>query len=115
MVKYVGFTMLFFALLGTKPIFAEAGWTSETQVLEIIATTAGKFIIHAQPKKNPTDCRDKNHFFLDYGLSGSQQVYKLLLDAALSKSTVKLYVTGRCELFDMSELSKASLIIDHEK
>jgi hypothetical protein len=114
MLKSWAFVMVFFCLPASQSVFAQAGWTSETQVLEITATTAGKFIIHAKPKKNPTDCRDKNHFFLDYGLSGSQQVYKLLLEAALSKSMVKLYITGRCELFDMSELSKASLIIELE-
>ncbi len=111
MLKLLALLMAFFFLLGSQSVLAQAGWTSETKILEITATTAGKFIIHAKPKKNPTNCRDKEHFFLDYGLLGSNQVYRLLLDTALSKATVKLYITGRCELFDMSELSKASLLI----
>lgn len=110
MIKYILPALLFYLLL-SNPVHAAAGWTSATQVLEITATTAGKFIIHAAPKRNPTDCKDREKFFLDYGLPGADKIYKLLLDATVAGLPVKLYITGRCELFDMSELSKASIII----
>jgi len=114
MLKKFCYVPLFILLLISKPLLAESGWTSSTQVLEITATTAGKFIIHAVPKDNPTDCKDKERFFLDYGLSGANKVYDLLLDATVLQLPVKLYITGRCELFGMSELSKASIVMGHK-
>lgn len=111
MLKKFCYVPLLFLLL-SGPLQAESGWTSSTLILEITATTAGKFIIHATPKKNPTDCKDRERFYLDYGLSGANKVYDLLLDATVSQLPVKLYITGRCELFGMSELSKASIIFN---
>lgn len=113
MIKQTLYSIIFALTLFSGVVMAESGWTSSTQIKEITATTAGKFIIHANPEKNPTDCKDEEMFFLNYGLPGSDKVYKLLLDAAVSQLNVKLYITGRCELFGMSELSKASIVIDN--
>ena len=114
MLKQFSSIVFFIVLLASNPISAESGWTSTTQVIEITATTAGKFIIHATPEKNPTDCKDKERFFLDYSLPGANKIYLLLLDAAVSQLPVKLYITGRCELFGMSELSKASITFEQK-
>lgn len=103
------YVSLFILLMLSKPLLAESGWTSNTRALELTATTAGKFIIHATPKHNPSNCKDKEKFYLNYGLPGTKRIYDLLLQATVSRLPIKLHVTGRCELFGMSEISKASI------
>ncbi|MCW8930308.1 MAG: hypothetical protein OQL19_08740 [Gammaproteobacteria bacterium] len=109
--KFIYLSIITF-LATIQPAFSEAGWTSSSLIKEIVATTDGKFIIHATPKSSPSDCKDKEKFYLHYNLHGADKIYKLLLDAAVSQLHVKLYITGRCELFGMSELSKASIIFE---
>lgn len=112
MLKIISFLLIFNAMFFVGPLQAQSGWTKTTEIIEITAT-ANKFIIHAKPRKNPTDCKDRNHFYLNYTMPGANKIYNLLLDAAVKKLTVKLYITGLCDIFDMSELSKASIIVDN--
>ena len=110
MLRTFSLVLFFSCFFIAAPLQAQSGWTTDTEIIEITAA-ANKFIIHAKPRRNPTDCKDRSHFYLNYTMPGANKIYNLLLDAAVRNLTVKLYITGLCDIFDMSELSKASIIV----
>ena len=101
------------SLLWLLPIsysYANSGWTSISYIDEIHATTAGRVIIHAKFKDNPSRCRKKQTFYLDYTNRGSDQAYQLLLEAAIHSQPIKLFVSGRCDIKSRHEFTSVKLI-----
>lgn len=100
------------ALLFT-PVIASAvsGWTDYSNVNELIPTAHGRFNFKLSVTENPSGCKNKEMFFLDYSASGAEQMYDTLLQAVISGKKVRVYVTGRCELKGYSEISSVGIIL----
>ena len=88
---------------------ANPGWTEPGYVTELQATGSGRFIIKADLRENPSGCKTKNAFYMDYSSNGAEQAYQLLLQAIISHNPVRLHVTGACDLNDISNINSASI------
>ncbi len=89
---------------------SNSGWTDSNVINLIRATTSGKFVVKVSLSKNPSRCKDDESFYMDYSTEGADSVYLLLLQAVSTQNEVKFYVTGRCELNGMSEISSAVIL-----
>lgn len=90
--------------------FAASGWTEYTSVTELTPTVHGRFLVKLNTAKNPSDCKDEKTFYQDYGMPGSEQMFRTLLEAVTSGKKVRLYVTGGCDLNGYSEISSVSIV-----
>ncbi len=97
-------------LLWSGLVYSNSGWTDSNVINLIRATTSGKFVVKASLSKNPSRCKDEESFYMDYSTDGADSVYLLLLQAVSTQNEVKFYVTGRCELNGMSEISSAVIL-----
>jgi len=105
----------FLACLGTSLLmpmtaFAASGWTENVPVAELTPTNQERFLVKLHISKNPAGCKNKEMFYLEYGASGSEQMFHTLLEAVVSEKNVRVYVTGKCELNGYSEISAVSII-----
>jgi hypothetical protein len=105
-------TILFQLLLSLTPfqVFAEAGWTSLGQVVELTSTNQLRYLVTLRVAANPSDCRNKTTFYQDQRSPGSEQMFRILLEAATGGNMVRVYVTGNCELNGYSEISSVSIV-----
>ena len=90
--------------------FAVAGWTDFVPVAELTPTIHGRFLVKLEDSKNPSGCKNKEVFYRDYNIPGSEQMYDALLRAVTSGNKVRVYVTGRCDLKGYSEISSVSIV-----
>jgi hypothetical protein len=98
-------------LLGIPGItFAASGWTEYAAITELTPTIHGRFLVKLGTAENPSGCKDKQTFYQDYGIPGSEQMFRTLLEAVVSEKKVRLYVTGGCELNGYSEISSVSIV-----
>jgi hypothetical protein len=100
---------LLLMLLCHDGAWAGAGWTSYGRVTELQPTTAGRFLVRLDGASNPSGCRDESWFYRDYAGVGVELMFHALLGAATSNLTVRVYVTGRCDLNGYSEISSAGI------
>lgn len=99
------------ALLGIPAVtFAASGWTEYASVTELTPTVHGRFLVKLNTAKNPSGCKDEKTFYQDYGMPGSEQMFRTLLEAVTSGKKVRLYVTGGCDLNGYSEISSVSIV-----
>jgi hypothetical protein len=82
-----------------------AGWTAPAAVVALEAGELARFIVKLDVEKNASGCRDPNGFYADYGRSGSELMYRTLLEAMLHERRVKVYVTGVCDINGYSGIS----------
>jgi len=90
--------------------FAVSGWTEYAPVAELTPTNQMRFLVKLHIPKNPSGCKNKEMFYLEYDASGSEQIFLTLLEAVASVKNVRVYVTGKCELNGYSEISSVSII-----
>jgi hypothetical protein len=90
--------------------FAVAGWTDYVPVAELTPTIHGRFLVKLKVSENPSGCKNKEVFYRDYDIPGSEQMYDALLKAVTSGKKVRVYVTGRCDLNGYSEISSVAII-----
>ena len=88
---------------------AASGWTDYGHVVELIPTIHHRFKVNIDVKDNKSSCRDKQWFYQDYDISGAREMYLALLEAVSSNKPVRVYVTGRCNLNDYSEISELGI------
>ena len=108
-------TFRFLACLGAllcilTTAFADSGWTDYSPVAELTPTSQGRFLVELRVSKNPSQCTNKEIFYRDYAATGSEQMFRVLLEALASGKRVRVYVTGRCELNGYSEISSVSIV-----
>ena len=108
-------TFSFLACLGAllciqSTAFADSGWTEYSPVSELTPTNQGRFLVKLRVSKNPSQCTNNEIFYRDYGATGSEQMFRVLLEALASGKRVRVYVTGRCELNGYSEISSVSIV-----
>ena len=89
---------------------AGSGWTDLAQVQDLRTSTQHYYSVRLDVKGNPSDCRDKQWFFQDYGVPGSDKMFLTLLESVKSRIRVRVYVTGRCNLDGYSEFSSVSVV-----
>jgi hypothetical protein len=90
--------------------FAVAGWTDYVPVAELTPTIHGRFLVKLKVPENPSGCKNKEVFYQDYNIPGSEQMYDALLKAVASGKKVRVYVTGKCELNGYSEISSVAIV-----
>ncbi len=88
---------------------AASGWTSYGKVLELVPTIHQRFKVNIEVEDNPAACKQKQWFYQDYSISGAREMYFALLEAVASSRPVRVYVTGRCNLNEYSEISEAGI------
>jgi hypothetical protein len=93
---------------GSPPASAAAGWTSYGRIEELSTDYVGRILIRMEVEENPSDCKDKTWFYRDL-ITGSEFMFRLLLEAASRDTPVRLYVTGLCDLNRYSEISKVRI------
>jgi hypothetical protein len=95
-----------FAGVGWAPrILAAAGWTAYARIVELEADFVGRIHIELDVDENPSDCKDRRHFYRD-PVTGADFMYRLLVESAVRDLPVQVYVTGVCNLDRHSEISK---------
>jgi hypothetical protein len=100
--------MLIALASSSPPAIAAAGWTSYGTIEELSTDFVGRIVIRMEVEENPSDCKDKTWFYRDL-ITGSEFMFRLLLEAASREIPVRLYVTGLCDLNRYSEISRVRI------
>jgi hypothetical protein len=103
------------ALLGLLSSFASAaladsGWTDYVRVSELTPTVHQRYLVKLKVSENPSGCKDKETFYQDYSATGSDQMFRVLLEALSSGNTIRVFVTGKCEINGYAEISSISIV-----
>ncbi|NOQ87770.1 MAG: hypothetical protein GQ550_02510 [Gammaproteobacteria bacterium] len=88
---------------------ATSGWTSYGHVIELVPTIHFRFKVNIDVKGNNSACKEKQWFYQDYNVSGSREMYLALLEAVSSNKQVRVYVSGRCDVKEYSEISELGI------
>lgn len=88
---------------------ASSGWTGYGKVIELVPTIHHRFKVNIDVKGNKSDCEEVQWFYQDYNISGAREMYLALLEAVSSNKTVRVYVTGRCNINEYSEVSEVGI------
>ena len=91
-------------------IQAEAGWTDYVKISELIPTSRHYYEVILPVKKNPSGCSNKTWFYQDYVTVGSDKMFETLLRGVESGSKVRVYVTGKCNVYGYSEFVSVGII-----
>ena len=87
---------------------AAAGWTDDVKVIELIPTAKHYYEIRLNVTQNPSGCREKDWFYLNYQTRGADKMFDLFVDGVKSSLRLRVYVTGICNLNGYSEISAVS-------
>ena len=90
--------------------YSVSGWTDYVPVAELTPSTQGRFLVKLKVSENPSGCKNKEIFYQDYSIPGSQQMFDTLLKALESGKKVRVHVTGKCELNGYSEISSVAIV-----
>ena len=94
----------------TNTSLASSGWTDYVYVSELVPGIHGRFIVKLKVSENPSGCKNKEMFYRDYGIAGSEQMFNTLLVAVQSGKKVSVFVTGQCEINGYAEISSVSIV-----
>ncbi len=89
---------------------ARAGWTDYAQLVELVASSKHFYSFRLELDNNPSGCRDDQWFYQDYSAPGADKIYETLLRALTDKLSMRVYVTGVCNLDGYAEISSLSII-----
>lgn len=96
-------------LLSLPPLSrAAAGWTGYASVIELIPTGRHYYEVKLKVSDNPSGCREKNWFYLNYDAPGADKMFELFVDNIQSTLRLRVYVTGVCNINSYSEISAVS-------
>ena len=84
---------------------AGAGWTDSVNVGELITASGDYYVVKLPVTKNPSGCRNKTMFYQDYESPGSNKMFNTLLQAMESDISLRVQVTGGCNIDGYSEIS----------
>ncbi len=105
----VRFYLCTLILFVSGPIYAGSGWTDYGYVEELIPTIHHRFKVNIALKGNKSGCKEKQWFYQDYDISGAKEMYLALLESMSADKAVRVYVTGRCNIDDYSEISSVGI------
>jgi len=101
---------LFMLLLLSSPLCqASSGWTDYGHVIELVPTIHHRFKVNINVDGNKSSCKKKQWFYQDYDISGAREMYMALLEAVSKNKLVRVYVTGRCNTGEYSEISEIGI------
>jgi hypothetical protein len=89
--------------------WAEAGWTDEVKIIELIPTNRHYFEVHLAGSKNPSGCREEGWFYINYDARGTDKMFDLFVDSIKTELRLRVYVTGICNLKGYAEISSVSV------
>jgi len=95
--------------LMSLPSQATSGWTDYGYVIELQPGIHHRYKVNIDVKNNNSSCKQKQWFYQDYELSGAREMYLALLEAVSTAKLVRVYVTGRCDINDYSEISEVGI------
>ena len=101
--------LLILLLLMSFSCLASSGWTTYGKVIELVPTIHHRFKVNIDIKENKSSCKQDQWFYQDYELSGAREMYLALLEAVSSNKLVRVYVTGRCNINEFSEISELGI------
>ncbi|MCK4834931.1 MAG: hypothetical protein KAT12_09130 [Gammaproteobacteria bacterium] len=99
-------------LLFANAVQATSGWTDYGHVIELVPTIHHRFKVNLEVKGNKSGCKEKQWFYQDYDISGAREMYLALLEAVSSNRSVRVYVTGRCNINEYAEISELGIRSD---
>jgi hypothetical protein len=105
---YVAVLIGIVAQLAAPVARASADWTDYVDVIELIPTGRHYYEVQLDIKENPSVCREKDWFYLNYEARGANKMFDLLVDNIKSELRLRVYVTGICNLKGYSEISAVS-------
>jgi hypothetical protein len=108
MIRHVAILIGLSALLLPPGLRAAAGWTGYVTVAELIPTGRHYYEVQLEVSNNPSGCREKNWFYLNYDAPGADKMFELFIDSIKSKLRLKVYVTGICNINGYAEISAVS-------
>jgi len=108
MARYIPIAIGICALLLPGLSSAGAGWTEDVKVIELIPTGRHYYEVHLVVRKNPSDCREEDWFYLNYEAPGADKMFDLFIDGIKSSLRLRVYVTGICNVNGYSEISSVS-------
>ena len=88
---------------------ATSGWTEYGYVVELVPTIHYRFKVNIALKGNKSGCKEKQWFYQDYDKSGARAMYMALLESITADKTVRVYVTGRCNIDEYAEISSVGI------
>ena len=98
------------SLLFSHIALAETGWTDFVNTAELVPTSRHYYEVRLPVKENPSGCKEKFWFYQDYDSTGSDMMYKTLLEGIKSGIRLRVYVTGKCNINGYSEFSAVSIV-----
>ena len=101
--------LLILLLLMSFSCLASSGWTTYGKVIELVPTIHHRFKVNIDIKGNKSNCKEEQWFYQDYDISGAREMYLALLEAVSSNKSVRVYVTGRCNINEFSEISELGI------
>ena len=101
-------SMLFMVI--SSHAYANSGWTDYARVAELVASSRHYYEVRLPVTENPSGCKNKTWFYQEYDMPGSDKMYNTILESIKSGLRIRVYVTGRCNLNDYSEISSVSVI-----
>ena len=103
------FLILMILALFSYSVQATSGWTGYGHIIELVPTIHFRFKVNIDVKGNSSACKEKQWFYQDYNVSGAREMYLALLEAVSSNKPVRVYVTGRCDVKEYSEISELGI------
>jgi hypothetical protein len=108
MMRYMTIASGICALLFSIPAAADAGWTDDVEVVELIPTGRHYFELRLAGKNNPSGCREKDRYYINYDAPGADRMFDLFVDSFKTELRLKVYVTGICNFNGYAEISSVS-------
>ena len=108
MIRWITTLLVICAPMLSSTAWAEAGWTGEVSVVELIPTGKHYFELHLSGNKNPSGCREEGWFYINYEARGADKMYDLFVDSIKTELRLRVYVTGVCNLSGYAEISSVS-------
>lgn len=103
-------TFIIFLVSTSTSTYADAGWTNYVYVADLNPTIHERYLFRLKEVKNPSGCKNTDWFYQDFDATGSNKIFDVLLHALVYGKTVRVYVTGKCELKGYSEISSVSIV-----
>lgn len=103
------YLLLMLLMMFSSAVLATSGWTSYGHIIELVPTIHFRFKVNIDVKGNSSACKEKQWFYQDYNASGAREMYLALLEAVSSNKPVRVYVTGRCDVKEYSEISELGI------
>jgi hypothetical protein len=98
-----------FSLLFSLYSIAGTGWTDYVRIAELVPTARHYYELRLPVKENPSGCKRKTWFYQDYNTPGSDKMFRTLLESVKAGISVRVHVTGRCNINGYAEISSVSV------